>query len=365
MYAASLALLVLPGCGGGSGGGTTSLSGSTSGGRAALNVYVAGGRSSQYKQVLATLYKIEISTDGTTFQTVYSNTSGETIDLTSLSTTAELLATVQVSTGTYTQARITFGDHITTVSASGTSTSVAVDTSVGVDTNGQIAITVNTPAKVTANQSNAVTVDFNLAAFKLTGSVLQPSIQCTGNGGGMGGPGGPGGPQGMMGSAGAHLGGQVSGLSSTGFTLSGPDGRTITVTLTSTTTITDGQTGAAATLANGDNVLVQGPVDTTTGVITATSVVLSDFTPGSRSMATGTVASVDSTAGSFVLTVTQADGIQPTGGTITVTTSSTTRFSKAGNPASFSDIAVGGTVGVNGPFNSTTQTLAANCVNIN
>ena len=62
------------------------------------------------------------------YVTVFEDTTGRTLDLASLASTAELLASVTVPTGTYTQARITFGDHITLVSNSGTSTSVAVDT---------------------------------------------------------------------------------------------------------------------------------------------------------------------------------------------------------------------------------------------
>src|SRR5579859_3096706 len=142
------ALLWMAGCGGNSGVGSSLTS---SGGRAALNVYVTDGFSDQYKQVLATLYKIELTPDGTNYQTVFTDTTGRTLDLASLASTAELLASVTVPTGTYTQARITFGDHITLVSNTGVSTSVAVDTSIGADANGQIAVTVSTPAKVQAN----------------------------------------------------------------------------------------------------------------------------------------------------------------------------------------------------------------------
>src|ERR1051326_7656700 len=117
-----LALWFVAGCGGGGGISTLSDSSQTTGGsRAALDVYVTDGFSDAYKQVLATLYKIELTTDGTTYQTVFSDTAGRTLDLASLASTAELLASVTVPTGTYTQARITFGDHLTLVSKSGTS----------------------------------------------------------------------------------------------------------------------------------------------------------------------------------------------------------------------------------------------------
>src|SRR5438067_1815636 len=94
-----LACLLIAGCG--TGGSGTSLT--SGGGRAALDVYVTDGFSDQYKQVLATIFKIELSSDGTNYQTVFSNTAGQTLDLASLSSTAALLGTVTIPTGTYTR----------------------------------------------------------------------------------------------------------------------------------------------------------------------------------------------------------------------------------------------------------------------
>jgi hypothetical protein len=348
---APLGLLLLPGCGGSSGGGL----GASGAGRAALDVYVTDGFTDQYKQVLATLYKIELTTDGTTFTTVYSNTTGQTIDLASLASTAELLGSVTVPAGTYTQARITFGDHITLVSNSGTSTSVAVNTSAGADANGQIAITVSTPTRVQANQNNAVYVDFKLAEFTLVGNSVQPVISC-GGGDGI-----------QLGKQHtAHLMGTITAVNgATSFTLQGPDGRTITITLTSSTTVTSGQTGATVTLAVGQSVIVDGTYDPTTLALTATSVMLNDYTTINHADAAGTVASVNATASSFVLTVQRADRIQPTGGTITVVTNSSTVFMKGWHQqGSFSDVAVGGVVIVDGTFDTTTQTLTARSVGL-
>lgn len=351
---APIALLIVTGCGGGSGGTSSSGTTLTSSGRAALDVYVTDGFSDQYKQVLATLYKIELTTDGTNFQTVFTSTTGQTLDLASLANTATLLGSITVPTGTYTQARITFGDHITLVSNSGTSSTVAVDTSVGTDANGQIAVTVNTPARVQANQTNAVYVDFKLAEFQLTGSVLKPSIAC-GDGSGQQGKGHTG-----------HLEGTVSNLNgTTGFTLQNEQGRTLTVALTSTTTITSGQTGSAITLANGQNVIVEGTYDPTTSTLTATSVTLNDYTTIKHARARGTVASINTSGNTFVLTVQMADDIQPTGGTITVLTDALTVFMKGRmQQGSLSDIGVGGTVDVHGVFDTTTQTLTAKFVGL-
>lgn len=349
---APLVLGLVVGCGGGSGTGSSLTSG---GGRAALDVYVTDGFSDQYKQVLATLYKIELTTDGTTYQTVFSDTNGRTLDLASLASTSELLASVTVPAGTYTQARITFGDHVTLVANNGTSTSVAVDPGIGTQANGQVAVTVNTPTRVQANQSNTVFVDFKLAEFQLIGNVLRPSIGC-GNG-----------DSGQIGKKRTvHLRGTVSNLNgTTSFTLTGEEDRTVTVNLTSSTTITSGQTGSMATLANGQSVIVEGTFDRATSTVTATAVTLNDFTTINHAEAHGTVASIDTAAGTFVLTVQRAEHIQPTGGTITVATNPNTIFAIGRHQqGSLSNVTVGSAVEVGGSFDTPSQTLTAKVVGV-
>jgi len=346
-------LLALCGCGGGSGGSNSSGGSSaiTSSNKSALDVYVTDGFGDAYKQVLITLYKIELTTDGKTFQTVYSDTSGQTLDLASLASTAKLLASVNVPTGSYTEARVTFGDHITLVAKDGTSTSMAVDPSIGTDTNGQIAITVSTPTKVVSGQSATVIIDFKLAEFKLVGTTLHPSVACDDD------------------SAIAtkqrtvRLNGTVANLTATGFDLQGEDGRTVPITLTSSTTVTSGQTGKTVALANGQSVIVEGTYDPTTKMITATAVTLNDYTTFNHEVAEGTVASVNTTAGSFVLTVHAGFGIKPTGGTITIQTNTSTQFVKGRDQqGSLTDVATGGKVIAGGVFDTTTQTLTASYV---
>ena len=370
---APLALCLLPGCGGGAGntGNLPSVIAPASS-RAALNVYVTDAFSDQYKQVLVTLYKIELTTDGTNYTTVYSSDAGQTLDLASLASSAQLLASLTVPTGTYTQARITFGDHFTLVTTGGTSASVAVASGIGTASNGQVALVVNTPTKVQANQSNTVFVDFKLAEFQLTGNTLRPSIGCGGGQGGPGpGPGGPGGPGGAGDGLGGkqrsgHLNGTISNLTgTTSFTLTSGNGRTLTVNLSSATTLTDGQTGGVATLANGQSVIVDGTFDPTTSTVTASSVTLNDYVTVQHARANGTVASLNATATSFALTVLRADNFAPTAGTITVLTNSGTRFGKGMRQSgAFTDVAVSGTVDVSGVFDTTTQTLTASFVGL-
>lgn len=361
---ASLALLSLTGCGGGaSGSGDSTSTTTTSATRAALDVYVTDAFTDQYKQVLATLYKIELTTDGTNYTTVYSSDAGQTLDLASLASTSELLASVTVPTGTYTKARITFGDHITLVSNSGTSSSVGVDPSAGTAANGQVAVVVATPTKVQANQNNTIFVDFKLAEFQLTGNVLKPSIGCGPGGSGAGGD-GPGGPR--MNPRIGHLFGTVASLNGTAsFTLQTLGVRTVTVNLSSTTTITDGQTGAAATLANGQSVIVDGKFDPTTHAVTATSVTLNDYIAVTHARVDGTVASINAASASFALTVQRADNFTPTSGTITVVTNAGTLFGRGmRQQGAFSNIAVSGAVDVDGSFDTTTQTLTAKFVGL-
>ncbi len=348
-------LLTLSGCGGGGGTSSTGSGGLTASAiPASLNVYVTDGFSDQYKQVLVTLYKIELTTDGTTYQTVYSDAAGQTINLSSLASTTDLLATVNVPAGAYTSARITFGDHFTLVAQDGTSTSVAVDPTVGTAANGTVALTVATPTKCVSGQASALFLDFKLAEFTLVGNLLRPQV----------GPGDPAqnGPKPCSG----HLMGTVANLvAGTSFDLQGMNGRTVKVLLSATTATVSGQTGAAITLANGQSVLVDGAFSAATQTVTATTVTLNDYTSTQHERANGTVAGVNAGAGSFVLTVQRADGIQPTAGTITVQTASTTVFRKGRNQAgSLADVTTGAAVDVQGSFDATTQTLTARAVSL-
>jgi hypothetical protein len=295
-----------------------------------------------------------VTTDGKNYTTVYSDTSGETINFCSLSAATELLAAVSVSAGSYTSARVTFGTTVTLVGQSGTSTTVTVDPSVGTQSNGQVAIVVATPTQVQSGQTSALVVDFNLAEFQLVGSVLRPAL----------GPGGPNLPstEPCLG----HLVGTVQNLvAGTSFTLQSPGGGpAIAVDYSSSTAIADGQTGAAATLSNGLNVMVDGSFDPTTGIETATSITIADAPAAAAMSALGSVVSVDIPDGTFVLTVLNAQGFQPTTGTITVQTNSSTTFMMGnGQQGSLSSLSAGMTVNVNGTLTAQ-STLTAQFVGV-
>lgn len=348
------AVLALGGCGGGGGSATGATN--TTGRAAVLNVYVTDGFSDAYKQVQVTLFKIELTSDGTNFVTVFEDTAGRTLDLRSLLATTELLASVNVAAGTYTQARVTFADHFTLVNRDGASSSVAVDPTVGTAAgSGQIAVTVSTPTKVLADQAATLLLDFKLAKFQLVGNVLRPHVEGSG-------------AAGLAGKlCDGHLNGTVANLSADGttFDLQNRDGRTIHVIVSDATVITDGESGAAVTLANNQNVLVEGTFDTATSTVTAAAVTLHTPSVAHGPRAGGTIASVDAGAGTFVLTIERADGIQPIGGTITVLTNASTVFRKGRHAAgTFADLAVEGSVRVGGTFDAATQTLTATVVEL-
>lgn len=351
---AMVVFVVLSGCGGsgsGSGSGSTSL-----GQNSTLNVYVTDKFGDQYRQVLLTLYSIELSTDGTTFTNVYSDSNGQTLDLKSMATTAQFLNSVDIPAGTYSKAKVTFADHVTLVANDGSSTSAAVEQTAGTFANGQVSVVVDTPTKASANEKSTLVIDFKIASFELTAGVLHPAIEGHDH----------------HGLDGKDCGGRVRGtvsslLAGTSFTLTGPQGKSITVLITDATTITNAKDGSAATLADGQRVFVEGSFDAETSTLAATSVVVDDHEMvGPPPMVMGAIGSIDSEAKSFTLTVEHAMGFQPTGGTITVVTNAETMFPKNRRElGSFADLTADARVRVVGTFDEATQTMNAKAVQLN
>ena len=165
-------------------------------------------------------------------------------------------------------------------------------------------------------------------------------------------------PQGFFGS--------VSNLAADGssFTLTGPRKETATVTLTATTPITNYGDGGVATLANGENVLVIGALDSTGKIIAAASIVVDDRKPPRQiQMAAGTIFSLDATTNAFLLTVAKAN-FTPTGTTITIVTNAKTAICGPKGKLTFADLKAGAKVEVAGTFDATTQTLTATRIEV-
>ena len=160
--------------------------------------------------------------------------------------------------------------------------------------------------------------------------------------------------------------GAVSALAADGsaFTLTGPHNETPTVTVSATTTVTNYSDGSVAPLANGQNVLVTGTLDSTGKTLAAASVVVDDRKPPKQmQLAGGTILSLDATADTFILIVAKAN-FTPTGTTITVVTTAKTAYCGPKGKLTFADLMAGATVRVAGTFDVATQTLTATRIEV-
>ncbi len=363
-----LGMSMLNGCGGGGGGSSLTRGVST-------NIFVTDTFRDDYSQVWVTLYSIDLQASGSsTLTNVYTNSAGQQVNLADLAAKATLLNTISVPAGTYTSAKVTFGTTFTvTPKGSTTAKTVTVDPSIGTQSGGQVAITIPTVANLTPAQLGNVVIDFNLAAFQLIGNKLFPSVaQCSdSNFAGK--------------SKEGDIEGTASAVTATGFTITRGSRNWTVVTNASTTTVSQ-STGATATLANGNIVEVQGTVEPTTSVVTATIITINDIPEGmpgsgsgghdddhgghagggtpelSRAQVVGIVTAVDAASGNITLTVAEAHHFKVSASTVIVATSSATKFKKPGAAATLTDVVVGGAVQANGSYNSTTNTVTATSV---
>ncbi len=344
--------LALSGCGGGGGGGSTSGSGE-------MGVFVTDSFNDQFSQVWVDLFKIEASTDGMNWVTLFASDdpNGTPIDIASLSSAAQLLSTVTVPAANYTQVRVTLGDDVTLVPSNGgppQTVQVTGGTDIG---NGERQITLVATTPVASGQLSNLVVDFDLAAFQLVGGKLQPSIHQGDNS--------HFGPKQKF----AELHGTVTNLTSSGFDLTLRNGHIVHVALTPDTVVFGEHGGQSMTLANGQQVEVRGTVDTTSHVVTADRIIVDNDSDSDNGMhfvgARGTVGTVDTTHSSFQLTLQDADHFAPNSGTITVVTDAHTVFHRGHHhSASFADISTGETVEVVGTLDLSTMTLTAKRVEI-
>lgn len=354
----------LAGCGGG-GGGSSSAPAVRS---ASVGVYVTDGFREDFSQVFITLFKVELS-DGTQFRTVFEDTGGKVINASALANVSQLLSRLSVPEGSYTQARITLGDHITLVSApGGAGTTAPIDDSVGVHSNGQVALTIATTTQVTAGGASKLVIDFDLPGFELVSGKVRPHVR------------GGDDSQFQRSEKEAELKGTVSQLTAQGFDLLLTGGQTTSVRLSTSTSIFSSKAGAATALANGQRVEVKGSVDAATLIVTADSIKVEEAGQddhggqhtGAGAQAEGTVAGVNADTKSFTLTLKEVDGFQPTGGVVTVVTTAATVFERHGQGHGHDDsggiglsaVSVGAKVEAFGTFDSATQTLTAQRVEV-
>jgi Domain of unknown function (DUF5666) len=154
------------------------------------------------------------------------------------------------------------------------------------------------------------------------------------------------------GHAGEEIEGLVQSVNAGGGSLVVVDQRlgTVTVTIGASTILRKGNaTITLSTLASGMRVHVKAMLQGD-GTYLATEILLQDQNVGGESEAEGSVASVNSAGGSFVVTTVS--------GPVTVRTGPSTTYKKKGATASFADIAVGAMVEAEGTLQSDGSILA-------
>jgi hypothetical protein len=344
---AALAISVgMAGCGGGGGGG------GVSSGTRTVGIYVTDGFDDQYSQVWVTLYRIEVSTDGTSFQTIFEDPSGKTINLARLANSAEFLGAVSLPNSSITQVRVVIADHFLLVpKGGGNGQSVPVDSSIPT-ANGKSTITFDV---TNPGSHRDLIIDFDLASFQLISGKVRPHVKHGDDN------------QFQHHEKHGELEGIVSNLTSSSFDLVHGN-RTIHVTYDLDTTIFHNGTGAVGTLANGQRVHVKGTVNAETRTILATSIKIQggdDDDERHRAEAEGIVESVNTSDETFVLTLHEAENFDPVSGTVNVVTTGSTHFERKHHvPATFDDIVAGLRVDVAGVYNEATNTLTATRVKI-
>jgi hypothetical protein len=366
---ALLSATALIGCGGG--GGSSSLTSTSGTGRAA--VLLTDSPREDYGHIWATIYHAELipqtGTNGGANIVLYDNPAGIQVDLRTLrdSTGARFsfLSSATVPAGTYTGITVTIGSSLTLFkTGSTTGTSVAVDSTVPRDSNGNPVLTDTfKKPRTLAATSNTLAIDFNLAHFIIKGSSVLPVIE-DGDTSTCGDP--------NRHNANEHVG-TVSSLTGTSptltFTLTESSGHTFTVVTTASTAVS-----GSTTLADGTVADVIGTLDTTTQNFVATSLeVLPAGTalpgPSTNQRATGTAGALDATAGTFTLTVTDARGFTPSTTTVSVVTTATTVFhSDPGATVTAADfftaLVATPTVALKGTYDATTNTFTATSLSI-
>ncbi len=373
-FAVLLGALTLAGCGGSSGG--TGLTGGT--GRAA--VLLTDSPREDYAHIWATIYHVELVPQSGAPVVVYDSAAGTQIDLRTLYDSSgqrfSFLGSAAIPAGTYTAINVTIAPTIQ-LFANGamTATTVTVDSSVARNSAGNAVITdtFHSPKTLGATTNNLV-VDFNLAHFILRDSKIIPVVE-------EGGTTGIGDPTRHNGS---DYRGVVSALTGTApvltFTLTTSGGATSSAGTTTTgatiTVVTSASTAiyGAGTLVSGANVAVTGTLDTTTNNLVATQIQVcptggSGFSDYANPRASGAATALDATAGTFTLTVTDADGFTPAQTTINVVTTTSTQYYADGGvteaqAAFFTALAATPTAEVVGTYDATTNTLTATTLKV-
>ncbi len=333
LYALAVGLLavVLSGCGGGS-----SDTGMQAG---SVGVFVTDDFSAQYRQVVFTLYRIEVGRQGdaSSFHTVFEESAGLAIDVRALSNIAQFLGVGSLPAGVYNRARITVADKIQVTTITGATATLDLDAGIGTPAgNGQLQFEFPVQISVAASGNTTLIVDFHLPSFEFINGLVRPALRHL--------------RENEMGNRQrrAELNGTITALSASGFTLRLRNGRIVQVETTPSTIIMS-ESGTVSTLAVGQRVKVDGVVNLSTFTITALRVKIKDPNDDApnRVEVKGVVTQVGS--GQFTIRLMRAQDFTPESPEITVSYSAQTRWiHDEGQSASPDQLRVGMEVEVKG-----------------
>lgn len=352
-WCVGLAAVAVAGCSGG--GGST--------GATRATVLLTDSPREDYAHVWATIYKVTLTPqDGSAAVTVFDNPSGALIDLRTLRDASgaryAFLSSADVPAGTYTGAVVTIAPKMQLIARGATAgADLAVDSAVPTDPAGNPVLSLTFKRAKTLGSGNTnVVIDFDLARFLVRSSGVLPVL---GEGDGVGLR------DHKRHEPGDHVG-TISALAGTAptltFTLTTGNGQTVPVATTAATAL------FGATLADGATVRVEGTLDTTTGILVATSVGVCGVggppAGAGAPRAVGTASALDATAGTFTLTIARAGGFTVAGKTVLVATTASTVY--RGDPGAklsasdfFAALATTPKVAVVGAYDATTSTLTA------
>ena len=352
--AASVALLfvlTMLGCGGGGGGA----------GGGAVSLFMTDSMSSN-QHVWVKLYQV-VLLNGSNQTLAFDSAEGKTIDVRALRDGSgarfKFLNRKNIPAGTYTGIAFVLDKSLSVV-PNGGGPAVAKTFISDLDTAGGktlLSLTFGTPKALGAGDDDLV-VDFDLANWNDVGNVVTPVIVESSQAG--------------FDDIGRHeredYTGTVSDLTGTApafaFTLTQHEGGTFQVTTDANTSIFNSNGSPSPALANGKRVEVRGTFNKTSNSLLATSIKIEDAQEQDRPEAKGAPSNPNASAGTFTITLGQAEHFVPTGSTVNIVTTAQTMFRSVHGQTIdaktfYGALSTAAMVEVEGTYDSVTNTLTA------
>jgi hypothetical protein len=353
VYAALIAVLGLAGCGGGGGGGSST-------GADSVNLFVTDGANPTYEHVWVTIKRVELNGPSGS-RTLFDDSRGRVVDLKTLRDATgarfEFLDSAKVAGGTFDSISATVDKDLVVYPTGAAIGQNRVFAGFNAGTGNKV-LSVSIAALTLGSGTDDIVVDFDLPNWTDDGSQVSGSIRRGEHNG--------------LDDLGRHehedYHGTVAGLSGAApdftFTLS-RGARSFQVTTDSTTNIYNESGLTSPVLANGKRVEVRGVFSTATNSLKATSIKIEDEEGlEDPHEAKGAPSNLNEAAGTFTLTIREADDFVPDQTTITVaTTANTVFFAHSGlsmtKAAFFAALATATEVEVEGTYDAATHTFTA------